>query len=100
MIKIAKYEFSSKLDFLDLLENFPLDNIHSVIELGNIEIKKEVCSPDGDLITPAIFSDRYHVDVVWNGLENQPKEWEPFAVDIDGDGYSKIIGVSYQENKF
>lgn len=67
----------------------------------------EVINEDGEL--EAQYSEKYQLDVVWVDLPNEgteeepiykhPYGWKTYAVEISGEGNSRIAGVSYQANK-
>ena len=46
-------------------------HFHSVVVLGNIVETKPTYDEVGEEITPATFSDTYHVDVLWSGQVNE-----------------------------
>lgn len=100
MIKIGKYEFvdeaqaNSKIDAL--AENHP----HAIVKLGNIIIEKGEEDAEGNEITPNVLSEKYHIDVMWKGIEEHPYGWKSYAVAVaDDNGIHSFYGVDYQTNK-
>ena len=117
MIKIAKYEFDSreqaqkKIDALGTATDedgneYPTHK-HTIVHLGNIVLEQAVIDEDGEVETEAVLSDKWHVDVLWNGLEadedgkvDHPYGWKSKSVNIDGDGVHSFLGLSYDSLKF
>ena len=110
MIKIAKYEFDSreqaqkKIDALGTATDedgneYPTHK-HTIVRLGNIVLEQAVIDEDGEIETEAVLSDKWHVDVLWKGIDDHPYGWKSYAVDIDGDGVHSFLGLSYNAHKF
>ena len=110
MIKIAKYEFDSreqaqtKIDALGTATDedgneYPTHK-HTIVQLGNIVLEQAVIDEDGEIETEAVLSEDWHVDVLWNGIDDHPYGWKSYAVDIDGDGVHSFLGLSYNAHKF
>lgn len=70
-----------------------------VIVLGCICLEDEVIDIDGN-VTSAVFSDKYHVDMIWHELETHPFGWKSYYVDVDGNGSHSIAGENYNDYKF
>ena len=113
MIKVGKYIFDSEEQAetkikglgVDTDENgneYPTHN-HKIVKLGHIVLKEGVYELDekGDVqvIKEPIFSEKYHVDVIWHDLEKHPYGWKTYSVDLQNEGMHQFFGVSYLENK-
>lgn len=119
MIKISKYRFNSqeqaqeKIDALKVEienENGDLELVaqhnHTIVELGFIVLEEGEYDEEGNEVTAPVLSDKYHVDVLWNGLEedengeiDHPYGWKTYALDLDHEGVHGFLGVSYLGNK-
>lgn len=109
MFTIGKYEFNSieqakekiKALGVDKDENgneYPTHN-HSIVELGYILIKEGVYDKDLKEIEAPIFSDKYSVDVMWQGLDTHPYGWASYAIDLEDNGVHSFLGVDYLKHK-
>tara|TARA_R100001510_G_scaffold32474_1_gene29004 strand:+ start:1359 stop:1733 length:375 start_codon:yes stop_codon:yes gene_type:complete len=83
-----KYEFGSqsaattKINLLGLDEEDSPN--HSVVRLGNIVTTPATYDDDGNEVDAAVLSDKYHVDVMWDG---EPDEsWDSQLVWMAGLG--------------
>jgi hypothetical protein len=110
MIKIAKYEFldqeqaETKINDLGTAtdENgneYPTHK-HTIVQLGNIVLQQGTYDEDGNELTAPVLSDKWHVDVLFNGLDDHPQGWESYAIDSSGDGVHSFLGLSYNAHKF
>jgi len=117
MNKIGKYEFDSKEQAKSKINSlgtatdedgntYPTHN-HTIIELGNIIVTPGQYDEDGNEITAPTLSDKYHVDVLWKGLEadeegdyDHPYGWKSYAVNINDNGVHSFMGLDYQKYKF
>tara|TARA_R100000388_G_scaffold55214_1_gene40920 strand:+ start:114 stop:488 length:375 start_codon:yes stop_codon:yes gene_type:complete len=86
-----KYEFGSKsaattkINALGVDEEGAPTHGHAVAALGNIMTTKGTYDDDGNEITAPVYSDKYHVDVLWSGepvadWDNQMVWCRPFGV--------------------
>ena len=109
MIRTSKYEFNSKeqakekIKALGVEKNddgneYPTHN-HSIVELGYIVLKDGVYNDDLKEIEPPIYSDKYHVDVLWKGIDSHPYGWATYSIDLNEEGTHSFFGVSYITNK-
>lgn len=79
-----EYEFESQEQFETLFNSlFPNqeavdESIYLKRRLGFLELEKAVFDEQGNEVTPAIFSDRYAVDIVW--WNEQPQEFAAYRV--------------------
>jgi len=117
MIKIAKYEFDSreqaetKIDALGTATDedgneYPTHK-HTIVHLGNIVLEQGEYDEEGEETVAPVLSDKWHVDVLWNGLEadedgtiDHPYGWKSKSVNIDGDGVHAFFGLNYDSLKF
>lgn len=104
-MRVSKYEFSSKeqadkkIEDLGVSEEgFPTHN-HSIVRLGNIVLSKATYDKEGNELTPATYSDKYHVDVLWQGINSHPYGWSTYSIDLNDEGTHSFFGVSYIDNK-
>ena len=74
---VKKYEFENIEDNEALKETYA-SSAHTMVELGHI---------DG--------ADNFSVDVLWEGLEEQPEDWATYELVLDNDGIHIFDGVPY-----
>jgi hypothetical protein len=110
-MKIGKYQFKdeatadTKIKALGVEidedgNEYPTHN-HSVVKLRHITLKEGEYDSNGLELKAPVFSEKYHIDVLWNGLEDHPYGWKSYAVAVaDGNGVHSFYGVDYQTNKF
>ena len=102
MISIGKYEFNSKeqakekIKALGVEKNddgneYPTHN-HSIVELGYIVLKDGVYDDELNEIKAPIFSNKYSVDVMWQGLDTNPYGWASYAIDIKDRSEERRVG--------
>jgi len=117
MIKISKYEFDSreqaetKIDALGTATDedgneYPTHK-HTIVHLGNIVLEQGEYDEEGEETVAPVLSDKWHVDVLWNGLEadedgkvDHPYGWKSKSVNIEGDGVHSFFGLNYDSLKF
>ena len=117
MIKISKYEFDSREQVISKIASlgtatdedgneYPTHK-HTIVHLGNIVLEQAVIDEDGEVVTEAVLSEDWHVDVLWSDLEadedgtiDHPYGWKSKSVNIDGDGVHAFFGLSYDSLKF
>jgi hypothetical protein len=74
--QFRKYEFSSEEEYQSALEtlgvsvdeegnSYPTHN-HFVVAIGNIVKVPAVYNEEGEIVSDAVLSDKYAVDVLWN----------------------------------
>jgi hypothetical protein len=109
-MNISKYQFDSKEQGISKIaslgsatdENgneYPTHN-HTIVTLGHIVLESAVTDADGVVITEAVLSEGWHLDVLWIGLEDHPYGWKSYNVDLTSEGSHGFAGVSYLANKF
>ena len=97
-MKIGKYEFTDKSQADTKLES--VSNAVAVVRLGNIILEDAQLDEDLNEIQPPTLSDKYHIDVMWEGLDDHPYGWKSYAVNVaDGNGVHSFYGIDYQTHK-
>ena len=100
-ISIAKYEFISKEQAqtkINALNEEPHN--HTIVTLGHIVLEQGEYDEDGEVVTEAVLSTGWHLDVLWVGLTDHPYGWKSYNVDLTSEGSHGFAGVSYLANKF
>lgn len=75
-----KYSFGSKgaattkINALGLDEDGNPIHKHAIVHLGNIVVTPAEIDEDGNIVTEAVLSDTYHIDVLWDGEPNP--DWD------------------------
>jgi len=101
-----KYEFNSreqanqKIDALphttdNLTEQSYLDGGHTIVHLGYLWIEQPTFDEQGEIVTEGVSSDKYSVDVLWSGLEEQPEDWVANEIVIEDNGVHTFFGFDY-----
>ena len=99
-MRIAKYEFVDEAQANTKIEGLPENHGHAIVKLGHITIEQGKEDAEGNEITPNVLSEKYHIDVMWKGLEDHPYGWKSYAVAVaDGNGVHSFYGIDYQTHK-
>ena len=109
-MNISKYQFDSKEQGISKIASlgsatdedgneYPTHN-HTIVTLGHIVLEPAVIDADGVVITEAVLSEGWHLDVLWIGLTDHPYGWKSYNVDLTSEGSHGFAGVSYLANKF
>ncbi len=116
-MKIGKYEFNSKEQADDKIaalgiekqddgKYYPTHN-HTIIYLGYNVLEQPTFDVEGNILTEAVFGNKYMVDVLWVNLEadengeiDHPYGWKSYSININDEGCHSFYGQSYQELKF
>ena len=75
-----KYSFGSKgaattkINALGVDEEGNPTHSHAIVHLGNIVVTPAEIDAEGNIITEAVLSDTYHIDVLWDGEPNP--DWD------------------------
>jgi len=106
---IGKYEFLNEADALAKIEKLGViveDKItyqthnHTIIHLGHIVIEEGSYDDEGNEIKAPLYSDKYHLDVLWNSLVEHPYGWKSFAIEpTDNKGVHSFYGIDFKDNK-
>lgn len=109
MIKVGKYIFESKEQAEYKIKSLGVKkgengneyptHSHAIITLGHEVIEEGKTDEKGNVIKEPVLSDKYLVDVVWNGIEKHPYGWKSYAVTPGGDTLHSFYGIDYLENK-
>ena len=99
-MRIAKYEFVDEAQANTKIKGLPENHAHAIVKLGHITLEQGQEDAEENEITPNVLSDKYHIDVMWKGLEDHPYGWKSYAVAVaDGNGVHSFYGIDYQLNK-
>ena len=116
MHKIGKYEFDSreqaqtKIDALGTATDedgneYPTHK-HTIAHLGHIVLEQGEYDFEGEETVAPVLSSKWHVDVLWVGLESNllgvtqhPYGWRSASISLSTEGSHVFAGVSYLENK-
>jgi hypothetical protein len=96
-----KYEFETQEKAHERIED--LDSRHVFVELGFIVIEEPTFDENEEIVTEAVFSDMYSVDVLWqkdlitdeNGELDEPYGWRSKEIVTDGNGAHTFAGYNY-----
>ena len=75
-----KYQFGSKgaatakINALGVDEDGNPTHNHAIVHLGNIVVTPAEIDEEGEIVTDAVLSDTYHIDVLWDGEPNP--DWD------------------------
>ena len=75
-----KYEFgsksaaSAKINALGIDEEGNPTHNNAIVRLGHIVVTPAEIDAEGNIITEAVLSDTYHIDVLWDGEPNP--DWD------------------------
>jgi hypothetical protein len=115
-MKLGKYSFKNKekaqkrIDALGTATDedgneYPTHK-NTIVHLGYITLENAVIDEDGEVVTEAVLSTDWHVDVLWIGLEanedgvySHPYGWGSKSVDVDGNGIHAFLGLDYNSLK-
>lgn len=109
MIRVGKYEFNSKEQAESKIRALGVEtnedgieystHSHAVVTLGHIVVQEGTYDENGDVITEPVLSEKYHVDVMWDGLDSHPYGWASYAVVPSDEGLHSFLGIKYKEHK-
>ena len=75
-----KYQFGSKsaatakINALGIDEEGNPTHNHAIVRLGNLVVTPAEIDAEGNVITEAVLTDTYHIDVLWDGEPNP--DWD------------------------
>lgn len=98
-MKIGKYEFISEEQANEKILGLGEEHNHSIVKLGYIVLENGVYDDDFNEIKPPILSKKYHVDVMWQDIDEHPYGWKSYSVDLKDAGVHSFFGVDYQKHK-
>tara|TARA_R110002020_G_scaffold70653_1_gene183297 strand:+ start:124 stop:495 length:372 start_codon:yes stop_codon:yes gene_type:complete len=121
MNKIGKYEFNSLVQADDMIAGLGIStdedgntyptHKHCIVKLGCIVLEQGEYNEDGEETKAPVLSDKYHVDVLWKGLDPidaeaealsyvEPNGWIDNRIDLDNNGVHSFMGLDYNIYKF
>lgn len=80
MKTFRKYSFGSKgaatakINALGVDEEGNPTHNHAIVHLGNIVVTPAEVDAEGNIVTEAVLSDTYHIDVLWDGEPDE--DWD------------------------
>jgi hypothetical protein len=107
-----KYEFTDEAAADALIEALPHsedeetgelypDHKHVIVKLGHIVVTpgEYEADEDGELVetTAPVLADNYSVDVLWQGIEEQPEDWAASEIEVEGNGVHTFFGINYSK---
>ena len=103
-----KYEFNSqeqaedKIAALphitdDLTEESYLEGNHTIVKLGYLLTNNPEWDEEGNAIVEPEHSDKYSVDVLWQGLDESPYGWKSYEIEVEGNGVHSFLGRNFGE---
>jgi hypothetical protein len=109
MIKIAKYEFLNKEQAETKIKalgtetdengnEYPTHK-HTIVHLGHIVQQQGQYDEDGNETVAPVLSSKYHVDVLWKGIDDHSYGWKSYSVDVSGNGVHSFLGLDYNSYK-
>ena len=75
-------------------ETFPAHN-HVIVKLHHPIMEQPVYDEDGNIETEAVLAENFSVDVLWQGIEAQPSDWEQYEITLTDNGVHTFFGVDY-----
>tara|TARA_R100000655_G_scaffold19298_2_gene40381 strand:+ start:1094 stop:1393 length:300 start_codon:yes stop_codon:yes gene_type:complete len=98
-MKIGKYEFKDQETAEAKIKGLG-EHDHAVVNLGHIILEIGEYDEEGKETKAPVLSSKYHLDVMWVGLDDHPYGWKSAAVgNINDNGVHSFYGVDYQTNK-
>lgn len=99
-----KYEFNSQEQAEQKIADLPhievdgesyLEGNHTIVKLGYLWIEEPVYNEDLEIETEGIQSDKYSIDVLWDGLSESPYGWKSYEISVEGNGVHTFAGRSF-----
>ncbi len=100
-----KYEFQDEATADALIDALPTQededgNIHpahnhTIVKLAHPIVEQPVFDDEGNIETDAVLADNYSVDVLWQGIEAQPSDWEQYEITLEDNGIHTFFGINY-----
>ena len=99
-----KYEFNSKEQAETKIAALPhteidgesyLEGGHTIVHLGHLWITEPTYDIEGNIETEGVASDKYSVDVLWQGLESSPYGWASYEINVEGNGVHTFAGRNF-----
>jgi hypothetical protein len=105
MIKVGKYIFDSEEQAETKIKGLGVDednnpiHSHAIVRLGHEVLEEGYFDEKTEKYVEPILSEKYLIDVVWNGIEEHPYGWKSYAVTPSGEPLHNFYGIDYLENK-
>ena len=101
-----KYEFNSQEQAEQKIADLPhieddvtgeshLEGNHTIVKLGYLWIEEPTYNGDLEIETEGVQSDKYSIDVLWDGLDESPYGWKTYEVEPEGNGVHTFAGRSF-----
>lgn len=101
-----KYEFNSQEQAEQKIADLPhieddvtgeshLEGNHTIVKLGYLWIEEPTYNGDLEIETEGVKSDKYSLDVLWDGLDESPYGWKSYEVEPEGNGVHTFAGRSF-----
>lgn len=99
-----KYEFTDEAAADALIDALPTaeldgetypDHKHVIVKLGHIVVTPGEYDEDGNETTAPVLADNYSVDVLWQGIDEQPDDWAATEITIEDNGVHTFFGINY-----
>lgn len=99
-----KYEFNSQEQAETKIAGLPhievdgesyLEGNHTIVKLGYLYTEQPTFDADGEIETEGVQSDKYSIDVLWDGLDSSPYGWASYEVEPEGNGVHTFAGRSF-----
>ena len=107
-MKYGKYVFNDKAQAEEKIADLSstneagevLGHPHDVVLVGHELITKAEIDAEGNVVTEAVYGDKFLVDVLWNTpMEDHPQDWKDYSVEPRGTKH-RFVGVDFNSNKF
>lgn len=105
MAIFKKYEFDSQEQAEEKIAALPhntddegnqwLAARHTIVKLGYLLVTEPVYNDNGEVETEGVASDKYSVDVLWEGLDESPYGWKSYEVNPEGNGVHTFAGWTF-----
>lgn len=103
-----KYEFNSQEQAETKIAGLPhitddvtgesyLEGNHTIVKLGYLWITEPTFDAEGNIEIEGLASDKYSIDVLWDGLESSPYGWATYEVTPEGNGVHAFLGRNFNE---
>ena len=109
MIKVGKYIFDSEEQAETKIKGLGVEkdengneyptHSHAIVRLGHEVLEEGYFDEKTEEYVEPILSDKYLIDVVWNGIEEHPYGWKSYAVTPSNEPLHNFYGIDYLENK-
>lgn len=99
-----KYEFTDEAAADALIDALPTAEVdgetypdykHVIVKLGHITVTPGEYDEDGNETTAPVLADNYSIDVLWQGIDQQPEDWEAHEITLEDNGVHTFFGIDY-----